>query len=178
MDWKQIKARTERQFESTVIHQNVWGYQIQKNTRWNPGLNQIEIKALENLFKLRFPTDYTEMLSHINGFDTPQISIDPDGLREDQFTNQCYQYPKDYETSKWLVNEVQQNLSYAYQALEEAGFDTADIEGFIPLYSHRALVVFKNKALSPVLSIWGKDIILYGKSLSDYWCNEFNIENQ
>jgi len=173
-DWITFKTISEKRFKTARI-QACWGFQIQKNTKWNSGLTQGEIELLEQQVGFKFPVDYVEMLKAFNGFETLQISIDPDGKMEDQFERECYKYPDDLEKTRWLVEDVNQYINYAKEVLEEAAIDSTQIEGFIPLYGHRALVVLKDKTKSPVLSIWGNDIILYGKSLLEYWCREFNI---
>jgi hypothetical protein len=40
------------------------------------------------------------------------------------------------------------------------------------MHSHRALVVFKDKYLSPVISVCGADIIVFGNNLNEYLKNE------
>jgi hypothetical protein len=175
-DWILFKKVTEKKFQSQKL-QSCWGFQIQKNTKWNVGLSLAQITDLELSLGLKFPFDYIEMLKVLNGFETLQISIDPEGENEDEFERRCYKYPDDIEKTRWLVQDVNENIKYANKTLEEAGFDPTEVEGFIPLYGHRALVVLKNKEHSPVLSIWGDDIILYGESLIKYWCHEFSLRN-
>lgn len=161
MNWLKLKSKTEKRFENATIR-NCWGYQIQKGTKWNQGLEETQIKDLEELWGLKFPNDYFKMLKWlkwINGFNKPQISIDPDRITPDRYDRRCYKYPEDYAKVKWLIEELKENISYAKAALEENGFDSEDLEGFIPLYGHRALVVLKDKNLSPVISAIGSDII-------------------
>ena len=171
-DWAVFKTLTERKFEFATIEKS-WGFQIQKNTKWNNGLTDIEIVKLEQHFGFDFPHDYKEMLKVINGFETLQISIDPDGKSEPKYDRRCYKYPNDLEKTKWLIDEVNRYIEFANEVLDEFGFDSSQVEGFIPLYGHRALVVLKDKNQSPVLSIWGNDIIIYGESLTQYWVHEF-----
>jgi hypothetical protein len=173
-EWLRFKNLTEKKFKSAKLRE-CWGFQIQKNTKWNNGLTINEIAQFEKILGLTFPLDYIEMLKSFNGFATLQISIDPDGKEEDKFERKCYKYPDDIEKTKWLIEEVNKNIQYANEAIEDAGFDSQEVEGFIPLYAHRVLVVLKNKEYSPVLSVWGDDIIIYGESLIKYWCHEFNL---
>lgn len=163
-DWIKFKNISEEKFKTETLEE-CWGGQIQKNTKWNNGLIISEIEELEKYFEFNFPNDYFEMLKAFNGFETLQISIDPDGNEPDEFDRQCYQYPIDLEKTKWLIDDVNHHIEYAKECLEQSGFDSSEIEGFVPLYSHRALVVLKDKTKSPVLSIHGSDIIVYGKSL-------------
>lgn len=172
-EWLELKTKTEEIFKHRSVDKNCSGFQIQKNTCWNEGIGLEEVHAIEALFGSQFPNDYVKMLQVMNGHNIPQISIDWDGVTPDEFERRCYKYPDDFEKTKWLISDVTQYIQCANEVLSHAGFDPKQIEGFVPLYGHRALVVFKNKSLSPVLSIWGDDIILYGETLQKYWYNEF-----
>ncbi len=174
-DWIKFKIISEEKFKTETI-QECWGFQIQKNTKWNEGLTVSDIEELENHFGFKFPNDYFEMLKSINGFETLQISIDPDGNIPDEFERRCYQYPIDLKNIKWLMEEIDDYKEVIKECLSQSYFNSTEIEGFIPLYGHRVLVVLKDKTKSPVLSIWGSDIIIYGKSLIEYWCNELYVE--
>ncbi|WP_345222529.1 SMI1/KNR4 family protein [Hymenobacter koreensis] len=78
-DWKTFKKKSEEKFEKIEVNYvNVWGFQEQKNTKWNTGLSTEEIKELEKHFGFSLPKDYYEMLKTINGFDKDHISINPD----------------------------------------------------------------------------------------------------
>ncbi len=175
--WTSFKNVSENKFKSLTIQQ-CWGFQIQKNTKWNVGLSTDEINKMETEFGFEFPNDYVHMLESINGFNTPHISIDPEGNEPDEFERRCYQYPNDLNKTQWLIDEVNQYKNFAIVCLNESSFNTSSIEGFVPLYGHRALVVLQDKTKSPVLSIWGNDIIVFGKSLLDYWCNELELNIQ
>ena len=174
-DWIEFKNISEEKFKTQTLEE-CWGFQIQKNTKWNSGLTISEIENLQTQFGFVFPNDYFQMLKVLNGFDTLQISIDPNRLEPDEFDRQCYQYPIDLEKTKWLIADVNIHIESVKECLEQSRLDSSEIEGFVPLYAHRALVVLKDKTKSPVLSIWGNDIIVYGKSLIEYWCNELHVK--
>ncbi len=176
MNWKKFKGKSESKFGSLEI-KNCWGFQIQPGTTWNPGLNKYEIEALERLFGFEFPFDYKDMLLAINGLDRDQIAIDPDGKEANEFGRTMYKYPGDYETTFSLRQEIRDNIKYVNEALQLSGFDTDEVVRFVPLYSHRAMAVFTDKSLSPVISIHqGDDVIVYGDSLMDYWENELDLK--
>jgi hypothetical protein len=140
-------------------------------------MNKHQIEALEKLFGFEFPLDYNDMLLIINGFDKDQIAIDPDGKEEAEFDRTLYKYPDDYERTFTLRQEIKDNMKYVDEALQVSGFDTSKVVGFVPLYGHRAMVVFSDKSLSPVISIHqGNDVIVYGDSIMDYWEKELDLE--
>ncbi|GAA4773816.1 hypothetical protein GCM10023230_25640 [Flavobacterium hankyongi] len=173
MTIKEIKFKIENKFKKIKVRNNVYGFQIQPKTRFLKGISRIEIEKLEQLFGFDFPWDYREMLLTIGGFDTLKISIDPKGEKETKFDDFFYQYPRDIDKSKWVLEDIDKFKTYAEDALIEAGFDVSKIVGYVPIYHHRALVVFENKYLSPVISVWGADIIVYGNNLKEYLKNEF-----
>ena len=78
-DWIKFKFISENKFATATIDK-CWGFQIQKNTKWNQGLTEDEINNLQLNIGLEFPLDYIEMLKVINGFDSMHISIDPNGI--------------------------------------------------------------------------------------------------
>lgn len=173
MYWEKFKQKTEKRFSKKHLYSNVWGFQIQPETKWNPGLDTAELAKLEMLFGFELPDDYKAFLLTMNGFDRDQISIDPDETREDVFDRKLYRYPEDIDKGRWLVEEINAHRKYVNGPLLDAGFDVAQIVGFVPVYAHRALVVFKDKTLSPVISVHqGTDVIIYGKTLREYWNNE------
>jgi len=176
MNWKKFKQRSEKKFKKIPLYSNCYGFQIQPGTKWNPGLAASEIESLEELFGFEFPDDYKSMLLTMNGFDRDEISIDPDGDIEDQFERIIYMYPQDYDRTRWLTEEIVEFINYTKEPLSKAGFDTNLIVGFVPLYAHRALVVFQDISLSPVVSVHqGTDVIVYGCSLLEYWEKEFEL---
>lgn len=176
MGWEEFKIKSEHLFENRQLA-DCWGYQIQPGSKWNSGLDISQIEKLEKVFGFIFPDEFKKMLSVINGFDRDEISIDPDNIEEDEFDRCCYKYPEDFLKVQWLIEEIKENIGYVNEALKHEGFDPSCIIGFVPLYSHRALVVFNDKSLTPVISIHqGTDVIVYGKSLIDYWLLELDFE--
>ncbi len=175
MNWKEFKELTEEIFETTELEE-CWGYQVQPGTKWNSGLSKSEIYSLEKQMGFKFPFEYCKMLSVVNGFDRKHIAIDPDQIYPNGYNRRCYKYPEDYRTVKWLFDEIDENIEYVNRALESEGFKSKNITGFIPLYSHRALVAFINKKISPVVSVYGDDIVVFGNSITEYWKNELQID--
>lgn len=173
MTIKDIKYKIEKKFKRLKLCNSRYGFQIQRNTKFIKGISRKEIEKLEQIFGFDFPWDYREMLLIIGGFDTPKISINPDEGEEIKFDDFFYQYPRDIDKSEWLLEDITKFKTYVEDTLIEAGFDVSKIVGYVPIYHHRALVVFENKYLSPVISVWGADIIIYANNLKEYLKNEF-----
>lgn len=174
MDWMQFKARTEAQWVDVKVEPHVFGFQIVSGTRWNAGMSEPDIQLFEQQLGFPLPSDYREMLRCINGLDRECINVH--GSQEDaqpSYSRQFYKYPDDLpNVERWLA-QIAEFRSYVDDVLEAEGFDVRDLMGFVPLYGHRALVVFGDCGLSPVISIVGNDVIIYGLNLAEYVQHEF-----
>ncbi|TCN58727.1 hypothetical protein EV142_103166 [Flavobacterium circumlabens] len=173
-----LERRSENKKEEIFISRNFKkkSYEYKVNYKFYDGLNSDEIDNLEKLFDFKFPKLYRQMLSSFRNFYRETISIDLKGNEEIIKICRLYDYPSDLKEVRWLVNQIYQYIGEIKSVIKENGFDDSEIEGFIPIYSHRVLVVFKNKALSPVISIYDNDIIIYGNDLKDYLINEFGTK--
>ncbi|GLQ29524.1 SMI1/KNR4 family protein [Litoribrevibacter albus] len=173
MNWNLFKERTQKLWLDKDIYSNVSGYQIQPGTTWNEGLSKEEIQSFESIVGFTFPNQYKEMLSTLNGFDRECIAVeyDDEENEEEFFDHRFYLMPDHWNKAQWLIDEISENKKYVFKALAE--FPVSSIVGFIPIYGHRAMVVFEDSSLSPVISVWGSDIILYGKDLYTYLNKEF-----
>jgi hypothetical protein len=166
--------KIEKKFQNISLNKDsLWGFQIRPNTKFKKGLDATQINELETQFGFEFPNKYKLMLAIINGLDKKQISINPENLSDIEFDDRFYQYPRDFNKCQLIINEIEKYIKHVQNALLIESFDINEIEGFIPIYAHRAIVVFKNKNICPVISIYGDDVIIYGKNLTEYLENEF-----
>ncbi|MDQ0610082.1 hypothetical protein QFZ83_004253 [Variovorax sp. W1I1] len=173
MDWEKFKTKTERWWRNSRVHPNVWGYQIVAGTQWNAGMTEAEIERFERQLGFPFPFDYRDFLRCINGFDRECIDVRGDPQLPPRHSRQCYKYPDDLPNVAWLLADTVEYRQTIDDVLEGDGFSPDDVLGFIPIYAHRALVVFGDRKLSPVLSMVGNDVIIYGRDLADYISHEF-----
>lgn len=171
---KDIKYKAEKNFKRIEIRDDVWGFQVQSNAKFLKGISRKKIDELQTLFEFDFPWEYREMLLIFSNIDTHLISINPEDKTDIEYgrENFLYQYPEDYEKSRWIINDIEKNRFEAESVLTEGGFDVSKIVGYIPMHNHRVLVVFEDKYLSPVISVWGADIIMFGNNLREYLKNE------
>ncbi|WP_432726983.1 hypothetical protein [Variovorax sp. W6] len=174
MDWMQFKARTEAQWVEVDVEPHVFGFQIVSGTRWNAGMSEPDIQLFEQRLGFPLPLDYQEMVRCINGFDRECINVH--GSHEDakpSYSRQFYKYPDDLLHVQGWLDQIAEFRSFVDDVLEAEGFDVRDLIGFVPLYGHRALAVFRDRTLSPVISIVGNDVIIYGLNLAEYVQHEF-----
>ena len=173
--WEELKRSTERAWEHAKVNSNSWGYQIVAGTRWNPRLSGDEIAQLQHRFGFAFPSDYIQMLRTFNGFDRDCIDVQG-GEGPSRHRRSFYKYPDDLLSQTRLLEDLETHRKVVNAVLEEEGFDSADVVGFVPIYGHRALVAFTDPTLSPVLSVVGSDVIIYGHNLQSYFRHEFDKE--
>lgn len=173
-NWKKLKKITEAMWKNhSPCCEGISGFKIQTTTKWNTGLSIEEIEHFEMLLGMKLPFEYKKMLKVINGFD--RKNVDCYDAKEKQYFRSCYKYPDDLDIVKDFIAELHYNIEYVKIALKELKLAEKEIKGFIPLYSHRALVVFEDLQLTPVISAVGDDVIIYGHSLIEYWKNEFKL---
>ncbi len=174
MTIKDIKYKAKKNFKKIVLRDDTYGFQVLPDAKFLKGIGRKEIDQLQVLFGFDFPWEYREMLLIFSNIDTNLISINPEDKSDIGYSREYffYQYPEDFEKSKLLINDINENKFEAELVLTEAGFDVSKIVGYIPMHNHRALVVFEDKYLSPVISAWGADIIMYGNNLREYLKNE------
>ena len=174
MTIKEIQYKAEKQFKRIEIREDVYGFQILPDAKFIKGISRKEIDQLQLLFGFDFPWEYREMLLIFSNIETNLISINPEDKSDIEYAreNFFYEYPRDIEKSRWLINEINENKFEVELILTESGFDVSKIVGYIPMYNHRALVVFEDKYLSPVISVMQSDIIMFGNNLREYLKNE------
>ncbi|MFB3388080.1 hypothetical protein [Flavobacterium sp. LAR06] len=174
MTIKQIIYKAEKKFKKIQLRDDVWGFQIQPNTKFIKGISRKEIDQLQILFGFDFPWEYREMLLIFSNIETNLISINPEDKLDIKYAreNFFHQYPEDFEKLRGFIDQINENKFEAELVLTEAGFDVSKIVGYIPMHNHRALVVFEDKYLSPVISAMQSDIIMFGNNLREYLKNE------
>lgn len=173
--WRELRRSTEKSWENAKIDPDCWGYQVVAGTKWNPGLRMDEIQELQHRLGFAFPSDYIEMLRTFNGFDRDCVDV-RNGEEPTRHRRSFYKYPDDLFTQTLLLEDLNTHRGIANAVLQDEGFDSGDVVGFIPIYGHRALVAFSDPSLSPVLSVVGSDVIIYGQDLRDYLLHEFDEE--
>ena len=174
MNWQKLKKETEQLWEGIELYSDCY-YQIQPMSKWLPGLSEFYIDMLEDDIGLPFPNSYRAMLSVMQGVDKPQVSIDS-CEEEWRYERRFYQYPKDWELVQYYIEKIDRHKRAVHEALNS--FNTMGIIGYIPIYAHRALVVFNDPSLSPVISVMGNDVVVYGNNLEEYFQHEFLRGNE
>lgn len=161
--FEKIKHRTEKKWKTAVV-KNLWGNQVQKDSKWKPGLSDKEVESFEEAIGFTFPEPLRNFYKTMNGLDKPGIDISGNLNSEPIYKPVFYSFPEDLELIKSQTNLI----------LEEYQISVTDIKNLkapfiFPYYGHRFLVFDENKQ---VLSIFGKDIIIWADNLAKAIVND------
>ncbi|HEY0458647.1 MAG TPA: SMI1/KNR4 family protein [Pyrinomonadaceae bacterium] len=149
---------SEKLWESIEIKRGIYGFQTQKGTKWLDGLSEVEIKEFESEVGFQFPEIYKFYLRNMNGTDKPAKNIY--GNEETVgFSPNFFSYPRDLKIIRDRINWI-----YDEFLVDEEVVKRQRIPHIIPIVSHRFLVA-DNCAENPVLSMFGKDVIVYAPNL-------------
>ena len=174
----EFKRATEVKWHERPINPNIYGFQFQQGTRWNPGLSEEKIAEYENTLGVRFPYDFRAFLGAMNGTDLPTLNIYGYRPEPPHTSVGVYSYPRDVELIKHLMKEVRENRNALTATMAEQGFDLPIAANPVPICGNRYLLCTSDLDSSVVLSIHsGEDAIMYGTSLQEYLQREFLSES-
>lgn len=167
-----FKKSTEARWRNHEIDPGLYGFQIRKGTRWNPGLSEHQISQFERDLGFSFSPDIRLFLVHLNGTDKPTLNVYGNCGEPHREGVGVYSYPKDFAQVKERLSDVAEDWSDLGSLLAEVGLGkkTANL---LPFYSHRYAVCGNDFPGTPVLSIHGSDAIVYGRDFREYLQKEF-----
>lgn len=165
-----FRVATEEHWRETQIRDQIWGFQIQPGTRWNPGLSNEEISEYELAIDVHFSTEFRAYLQEMNGTGKPSLDVRGGSAEIHRLRPGFYSYPRDIELLRGLISAANEDRAQlAVTLFEEQGFILRDDAKLIPIYAHRYVVCTPDSDSSPVLSIWDStDAIVYGNNLKEY----------
>ena len=170
----EFKSETEAKWRSREINPAVYGFQIQPDTKWNPGLSLDEIAQYEKFIGTQFPDDFRLMLQNINGTDLPNLNVYGNSGEPYQTAISLYAFPRDRQLIGDRIQYTNDDRSeIAEVLLEYEDFKLSTEAALVPIYGHRYLACESDRTKSRVLSIVGTDVITYGPCLKDYLTREF-----
>ena len=135
-----FKLASEEMWSNKSIRENVWGFQLQPGTRWNPGLSDEEIREYEAVVDISFPSVFCTYLREMNGTDKPAIDIRGNSGENHRFGPGFYSYPRDMEAIHKMIRHAWADASQLRETLLDEGFCLPDDAKLVPIYSHRFVV--------------------------------------
>jgi len=142
--------------------------------RLDPGLSDIEIRAVEGRFRFTFPPDLSGLLQFMVpiGKHFPNWRGDPDELQK-YFDLPFEGVWFDVEHNGFWLSEwgaMPSDPQARHQIVRQAILDAPRL---VPIYSHRYIPSAPYCNGNPVFSVHQTDIIYYGNDLADYFHREF-----
>ncbi len=161
-----LKKESEKFWKTIKINPRTYGFQIQKDTQWNPGLGGSEIKEYEKQLGFKFPEIYKIFLKHMNGTDKLAINIYGESGERYAHATEYYSYPRDLKIVKDKIEWICESFK-----IKSNGIDGDKIPFILPIVNHRFLIIDKT-GKNPILSMYGDDVIPYASSLQNFLVND------
>lgn len=173
---REFRRKCELHWSKKALRSNVYGFQIQAGTRWNPGLSEEEISEYQRVLGFCFPDDFKTMLREMNGTDLPTVNIFGSSGLPTTTSVGVYSFPDDLDFVKKRIEDVLLYRREIAADLAEQDFELPVSANLLPIYGHRYVLCTSSSDLSIVLSILAQeepDAIVYADSLQEYLEKEF-----
>ena len=172
---KEFRRITESNWGLQTLSPDVYGFQFQRGTRWNPGISSGELTEYQRTVGFEFPTDCKKFLTEMNGTDLPTINVYGSCGEPSRTSVGVYSFPRDVELIMQRIEDVNRNRAGITADLAEQGFDLPRGAHLLPLFGHRYVVCGSDPDTSTVLSVvvHEVDAIVYADSLQKYLMREF-----
>lgn len=157
--FNEFKVISEQYWKVTDINRSTFGFQIQQNTTWLPGLTDEQIDNFEKDLGFNFPTPLRDFYKTMNGLSKPGINVYGDSGEPYAYSPIFYSYPNDIGTIKENIDWIYKENDVDLQKLKLLGASR-----IFPVCGHRFMLI--DEPLNPILSMYGQDIIYWSDSLS------------
>lgn len=196
-----VKDRTETYWSKTSTTDNSFECEEWlRGAKWI-GLDESEIDSIEKEFNINFTFHHRAFLKILHAIDRVEVVEYTESFDEDaEILTREVPYFYNWKTDK---EEITRRLKWSYETIFEdvVGANKVWLESWgkirpksntekekifsewfaktptlIPMCSHRFVVSNDLEADSPILSVYGSDIIVYGWSMRDYLLNEIGTD--
>lgn len=169
-----IKQLSEKYWATTNINKGIYGFQIQRDTKWKDGLTDKQIKDFESNLGIKFPTVLKNFYKTMNGLDKPGINVYGNDGTEHTFSPIYYSYPNDVEVIKKKIEWILESNNLTNEILI-----SDNIPKIFPVTGHRFIILDDN---NQILSMYGDDIIYWAENVSklianDIFDNIYNVDD-
>lgn len=154
-----VKSLSNIYWADTGINKEIYGFQIQKGSKWRDGLTDNEIINFENELGYKFPDGLRNFYKTMNGLDKTGINIFGNSGHEFSYGPIYYSYPDDLQIIKDNIEWIYEAKNVTTDKLIQDG-----ISRIFPVCGHRFILVDDPK--QRVLSMYGNDIIAWSDNIS------------
>ncbi|MDR0434573.1 MAG: hypothetical protein LBH21_05850 [Gracilibacteraceae bacterium] len=148
------------------MNKKIYGFQIQKETKWKNGLSENQLAEFQGIMGYEFPEILRDYYTVMNGVDMDQINVYGNSGLPCAYSKILYSFPDEVNIIKDLIQWI-----YAENAINEYEMKDRNISRIFPIYRHKFMLIDHDQ--HPVLSMYGNDIILYANSIIDLFNREF-----
>ena len=168
-----LKNASNCYWADTDVNKGLYGFQIQKGTKWKNGLTDNEITNFENDLGFKFPTPLRNFYKTMNGLDKQGINVFGNSGHEISYCPIYYSYPDDLQIIKESIEWIYEVTNVNTEKLLQEG-----ISRIFPICRHRFVLIDDPK--HRVLSMYGNDIIAWADNISkliatDIFENIYNV---
>jgi len=163
--FKAVKTKSEKFWTDTVPNKRIYGFQIQRDTKWRPGLSDIQIHDFEKTIGFPFPTPLRNFYKTMNGLTKQGMNLYGSDGTPPAFRSVFYSYPDDIQLVKDYINWI-----YNATSVRKEDLENVDISKIFPVFQHRFMLI--DVPDNPILSMYGDDIIYWADNLSKMLANE------
>ncbi len=96
----------------TQPNKNIYGFQIQENTTWKPGLSEADLQKFQNVIGFAFPEPLRNFYKVVNGLSKPGINMYGSVGTKPTFSQVFYSYSQDIDKIKELIKTIRIRKSY------------------------------------------------------------------
>lgn len=157
--FEEIKAISNIYWSETDINKRIFGYQIQKDTKWRDGLSDNEISDFESAIGFNFPAPLRNFYKTMNGLDKKGINAFGNSKHKFTFKPIYYSFPDDLEIIKENIEQVFKATKIDKEELFKNG-----VSRIFPVCGHRYILI--DEPTNPILSMYYNDIVPWSDNLS------------
>ena len=157
--FQDLKIKSEAYWATVELDAATYGFQTQKNTKWNMGLSEASIDAFEKEMGFQFSEGLRNYYRMMNGVDLPAINIYGSSGEAPAYSHNFYAYPQDVSAIKAKIHWI-----YTANATSEEALAQRGLSRIFPIFGHRFVLV--DHPDEPILSMYGDDIIYWTHNIS------------
>ena len=160
-----IKSLSEQYWLDIAIDKTIYGFQVQRGSKWRKGLSNTEIENFEKAMGFTFPIVLKNYYTTMNGLTKPGINIYGSSNTPPTYNPIFYSYPDDLELINKMIDWIYEENNITQEKIKQE-----NISRIFPVTGHRFMLI--DVPNNPILSIQGNDIIYWSDNLSKLLAND------
>lgn len=167
-----LKQFSEHYWQTIVLNNDIYGFQIQQGSLWKQGLTEEELVAFEQELGIFFPEALKNFYRCMNGLDRPAVNVYGESGEPYAYQHVFYSYPDDIPRIKEMIKWIEESNDLSHEEIQQE-----EIPAIFPIVSHRFLILDDHLQ---ILSMYGNDIIFWADNISKLLATHIfkHIENQ